>query len=72
MQEVAKARTIVDEDERMETYHQLETKLIQDDACMVPLWSLDHLFAVSQRTKGFKVSWNGFSDSSFYPVYFEE
>lgn len=72
MQEVAKARTIVDEDERMETYHQLETKLIQDDACMVPLWSLDHLFAVSQRTKGFQVSWNGFSDSSFYPVYFEE
>lgn len=72
MQEVAKARTIVDEDERMETYHQLETKLIQEDACMVPLWSLDHLFAVSQRTKGFKVSWNGFSDSSFYPVYFEE
>lgn len=72
MQEVAKARTIVDEDERMETYHQLETKLIQEDACMVPLWSLDHLFAVSQRTKGFQVSWNGFSDSSFYPVYFEE
>lgn len=72
MQEVAKARTIVDEDERMETYHQLETKLIQEDACMVPLWSLDHLFAVSQRTRGFQVSWNGFSDSSFYPVYFEE
>lgn len=72
MAEVAKARTIVDTDERLADYQKLEEKLMQEDACMVPLWSLDHLFAVSPRTKGFKVSWNGFSDSSYYPVYFEE
>ena len=72
MAEVARARTIVDEEERLALYRDLEVQLMQDEACMVPLWSLDHLFAVSQRTKGFQVSWNGFSDSAFYPVYFEE
>lgn len=70
--EVAAARTIVDETERMAVYAGLEEQLMQEEACMVPLWSLDHLFAVSERTKGFAVSWNGFSDSSFYPIYFEE
>ena len=72
MAEVAKARTIVDQDERLSDYQKLEEKIMQEDASLVPLWSLDHLFAVSARTKGFKVNWNGFSDSSYYPVYFEE
>ena len=72
MAEVAKARTIVDQDERLLDYQKLEEKIMQEDASLVPLWSLDHLFAVSARTKGFKVNWNGFSDSSYYPVYFEE
>ena len=70
--EVAAARTIVDTDERLAKYQELEEKIMQEDASLVPLWSRDHLFAVSKRTKGFKVSWNGFSDSSYYPVYFEE
>ncbi|MDO4265855.1 MAG: ABC transporter substrate-binding protein [Eubacteriales bacterium] len=70
--QVAAARTIVDTDERIAKYQELEEKIMQEDASLVPLWSRDHLFAVSKRTKGFKVSWNGFSDSSYYPVYFEE
>ena len=72
MEEVAKARTIADTEERLATYQRLEEKIMQEDAALIPLWSQEHLFAVSPRTKGFRVSWNGFSDSSYYPVYFEE
>lgn len=68
MARVQTARTIVDNEERLAEYKALEEKIIQEDAAWVPMFSRQHLFAVSARTEGFKVSWNGLSDISFYPI----
>lgn len=62
---VAAARGIVDEDERIAEYQDLEKILIQDEAVWVPLYSREHLYVVSPRVSGFTVSWNGWS-SNYY------
>lgn len=68
MERVQAARAIVDNDERLAEYNALEEKIIQEDAAWVPMFSRLHLFAISSRTEGFKVSWNGLSDIAFYPI----
>jgi peptide/nickel transport system substrate-binding protein len=62
---VAAARAIVDEDERIAEYQDLEKLLIQDEACWIPLFSKEHLYVVNPRVQGFTVSWNGWS-SNYY------
>lgn len=62
---VAAARGIVDEDERIAEYQELEKILIQDEAVWVPLYSREHLYVVNPRVSGFTVSWNGWS-SNYY------
>ena len=52
MERVAKARTIVNEDERLAEYKALEEKIIHEDAAWVPMFSRLHLFAVSKRVQG--------------------
>lgn len=69
---VAAARSIVNEDERIAEYQALEKKIIQDDACWVPLFSVKHLFVVNPRVKNFKVSWNGWSNNYYQNVSIEE
>ena len=61
MERVAKARTIVNEDERLAEYKALEEKLIHEDAAWVPMFSRLHLFAVSKRVQGFAPLWSGLS-----------
>ena len=72
MDRVAKARTILDNDERMKEYNALEEKIISEDAAWVPMFSRLHLFAVSKRVQNFKVAWNGLSDNDFYPLSISE
>lgn len=72
MERVAKARTILDNDERMKEYNALEEKLIAEDAAWVPMFSRLHLFAVSKRVQNFKVAWNGLSDNDFYALSISE
>ncbi len=72
MARVAKARTIVDEDERLAEYKALEEKLIHEDAAWVPMFSRLHLFAVSKRVQGFAPLWSGLSDQVFYPISLSE
>ncbi len=72
MARVAKARTIVDEDERLAEYRALEEKLIHEDAAWVPMFSRLHLFAVSKRVQGFAPLWSGLSDQVFYPISLSE
>lgn len=72
MARVAKARTIVDEDERLSEYKALEEKLIHEDAAWVPMFSRLHLFAVSKRVQGFAPLWSGLSDQVFYPISLSE
>ena len=72
MERVAKARTIVNEDERLAEYKALEEKLIHDDAAWVPMFSRLHLFAVSKRVQGFAPLWSGLSDQLFYNISLSE
>ncbi len=68
MERIQKARSIVNEDERIAEYNDLEEKLIHEDAAWVPLLSEEHLFAVGDKVEGFAPAWNGFSDISFYNI----
>lgn len=72
MERVAKARTIVNEDERLAEYKALEEKLIHEDAAWVPMFSRLHLFAVSKRVQGFVPLWSGLSDQLFYNISLSE
>lgn len=72
MERVAKARTIVNEDERLAEYKALEEKIIHEDAAWVPMFSRLHLFAVSKRVQGFAPMWSGLSDQLFYNISLSE
>ena len=72
MERVAKARTIVNEDERLAEYKALEEKLIHEDAAWVPMFSRLHLFAMSKRVQGFAPLWSGLSDQLFYNISLSE
>ena len=65
---IAAARAIVDQDERMKEYAALEKKLVQDEAVWAPLFSLKHLFVVSDRIAEFTPQWAGWSDVYFTGV----
>lgn len=65
MDRVAKARSIVDESERIKEYQELEKILIQDEAAWIPLFSREHLFVVNPRVQNFTVSWNGWSNNYY-------
>lgn len=66
--DLEKARTMVDQNERIKLYQELEKKIVQDDAAWIPLFALNHLFVVQPRVKNFQVSWNGWSAMSFYDI----
>ena len=72
MARVAKARTIVNEDERLAEYKALEEKIVHEDAAWVPMFSRLHLFAVSKGVEGFAPLWSGLSDQLFYNVSINE
>ena len=72
MERVAKARTIVNEDERLAEYKALEEKIIHEDAAWVPMFSRLHLFAVSKRVQGFAPLWSGLSDQLFCNISLSE
>lgn len=72
MARVARARTIVNEDERLAEYKALEEKIVHEDAAWVPMFSRLHLFAVSKRVEGFAPLWSGLSDQLFYNVSINE
>ena len=62
------ARAIVDHDERMAEYQELERIIVQDDAAWIPLYSSQHNFVVAKNVKGFEVSWNGWSSTRYQNV----
>ena len=72
MERVAKARTIVNEYERLAEYKALEEKIVHEDAAWVPMFSRLHLFAVSKRVQGFAPLWSGLSDQLFYNISLSE
>lgn len=68
MERIRRARGIMDEAERMREYQALERKIVQEDAAWIPLYSTKHSFVVSERTEGFRLPWNGGSNSCYRDV----
>ena len=65
---VNQARSMLNETERLQEYQALERKIVQEDAAWIPLFSKQHIFVVSDRVDGFKVSWNGWSSNNYRDV----
>ena len=68
MERVHQARSIVDEEERIREYQELEKIIIQEDAAWIPLYSSLHLVVVNERVEGFKLLWNGWSSNNYEQV----
>lgn len=68
---IDEAQGIIDFDERMAAYQKIDQAVVHDDAVTLPLYQRNHLFCLNPRVHGFKVSWNGWSDMSFYPISLE-
>ncbi|QRG70102.1 ABC transporter substrate-binding protein [Brevibacillus choshinensis] len=66
--DLEKARTMVNQEERIKLYQELEKKIVHEDAAWLPLFALNHLFVVQPRVKNFQVSWNGWTSMSFYEI----
>lgn len=56
---VRAARYILDEEERLQEYHELERRIVQEDAAWIPLFSRLRYYVTGERIDGFRVSWNG-------------
>lgn len=63
---VVEARAMIDEEERIEVYRELEKQIIQEDAAWVPLYSKQHIFVVNPRVQNYVVMWNGWSGNMYY------
>ena len=59
MARVRAARIIADDDTRLREYRELERIIAQEDAAWIPLFSRLRFYVTSERTEGFRVSWNG-------------
>lgn len=68
MKKVEDARIMTDATARMQLYHEIEKTIVIDDAAFFPLYQLNRVDVVSNRVKGFKIPWNGWSDMSYYNV----
>ena len=68
MQLLDDARVMVDFDERMAAYQEIDNAVVHEDAITLPLYQRNHLFCLNPRVQGFKVAWNGWSDMSFYSI----
>ena len=62
MERVSAARAIVDDDERMEEYQNLEKKIIGEDVAWIPLVEELHLYCIGDRVESFTPHWAGFTD----------
>ena len=65
MQRVHDARSITDENKRLEEYHELERLIVQEDAAWIPLFSRERHFLVSNRVQNFTTSWNGWFETCY-------
>jgi peptide/nickel transport system substrate-binding protein/dipeptide transport system substrate-binding protein len=72
MDRVRMARTIVDEDERIKEYQDLEKTIVQDDAAWIPLLSRKRYYVIGDRIKNFHSAWNGSVKTVFRYMELEE
>ena len=62
MARVTAAKTIVDESARLAEYAALEKKIVEEDAAILPLFSLQHRFVIGDRVAHFTPHWAGYGD----------
>jgi len=65
MDRVSAARTIVNTEERIAEYNELEKKIVSEDFAWLPMFSKEHYYGVSKNIEGFKPNWAGISDMRF-------
>lgn len=65
MDRVSAARIIIDNDERIKEYQDLEKRIVSEDYAWLPMFSKEHYYAVSKNIEGFKPNWAGTSDMRF-------
>ena len=65
MDRVSAARTIVNTEERIAEYNELEKKIVLEDFAWLPMFSKEHYYGVSKNIEGFKPNWAGISDMRF-------
>ena len=65
---VAKARAIINEDERIKEYQALEKKIITEDRAWLPMYAKEHYFALGKNISNFTPNWAGISDMQFYSI----
>lgn len=68
---VVEARSMVDQEERIAVYRELEKQIIQEDATWVPLYSKQHIFVVNPRVQNYVVMWNGWTGNMYYNMYID-
>lgn len=68
---VVKARAMIEPNERIKVYRELEKQIIQEDATWVPLFSKQHIFVVNPRVQNYVVAWNGWSGNMYYNMYID-
>ncbi|MBQ7371157.1 MAG: hypothetical protein IJW67_04635, partial [Blautia sp.] len=66
------ACSIVDKEERIREYQELERIIVQEDCAWIPLFSNQHYFIVNKRVKNFRVSWNGWTNTRYCDVVIED
>ena len=62
------ARSMTDMAARYKLYQEIEDQIVNKDFAFVPLFHLQHLFAVDPKVKNFKASWNGWSNMPYYGI----
>ena len=65
MDRVSAARTIVNSEERLSEYNDLEKKIVTEDFAWLPMFSKEHYYGVSKNIEGFEPNWAGISDMRF-------
>lgn len=65
------ARHIVDQEERMAEYRDLEKLVIQEDAAWIPMFHLEKVRVVQDRVKNFVPHWAGWGDCYYYSIELE-
>lgn len=62
MKRVQKAKSILNDGERLKEYADLEKTIVKDDASWIPLFTLQHQYIISDRIEKFTPYWAGYSD----------
>ena len=68
MQRVRQARSITDEQARLEEYQALERTIVQEDAAWIPLFSREHYYVAGERIDWIPLSWNGWVSTRYRDV----